>query len=128
MRITAHCFEGVTDQLRKDLGTAYLCSLVPHLHDVELDCIVQTLGDGSEATLNLLIAAKAQMEARKPQPGTQERQRIQPEDIGWRSHVKSIVQALVEPDQVEWMEDDESSTDTQYISRALNEIEERFKK
>lgn len=128
MRIAAHCFQEVTDRLRKELGIAYLCSLVPHLHYPELDSIVEALEDESEGTLDLITATKAQLEVRNRRPDTEGQARVQLEDSGWRSRVKSIVQVLVEPDQLEWMEDDESLTDTQYISRALNEIEERFKR
>ncbi|KAI0080860.1 hypothetical protein K474DRAFT_1682349 [Panus rudis PR-1116 ss-1] len=44
----------------------------------------------------------------------------------WRATVKKIVQSIVEPDDLNWMDDDESLTDAQYIHRALQDIESRF--
>ncbi|KAJ3556801.1 hypothetical protein NM688_g1817 [Phlebia brevispora] len=44
----------------------------------------------------------------------------------WREGVQSVVQAIIEPDEVAWMDDDDSLSDVQYISRALGEVEGRF--
>lgn len=44
----------------------------------------------------------------------------------WRSLLKVTVQAIVEPDELAWMDDDKPLTDAQYIARALDEVESRF--
>ncbi|KAH8096675.1 hypothetical protein BXZ70DRAFT_1032531, partial [Cristinia sonorae] len=44
----------------------------------------------------------------------------------WRTRIRTIVQAIVEPDEVAWMDDDETLSDMQYITRALTEVENRF--
>lgn len=46
--------------------------------------------------------------------------------VSWRIQVKLVVQAIVEPDEILWMDDDESLSDMQYINRALSEVENRF--
>ena len=44
----------------------------------------------------------------------------------WRRSLRTITQLIVEPDDLTWMDDDESTSDTQYISRALSDIENRL--
>lgn len=46
----------------------------------------------------------------------------------WRRDVKTVTQAIVEPDDLPWMDDDESLSDTHYISRAITDIETRFER
>ncbi|KZT05577.1 uncharacterized protein LAESUDRAFT_655532 [Laetiporus sulphureus 93-53] len=44
----------------------------------------------------------------------------------WKATVRTGVQAIVEPDELAWMEDDDSPSDAQYIARALQDIEARY--
>lgn len=46
----------------------------------------------------------------------------------WRQSIREVVQALTQPYEVSWMDDDDSLSDAQYISRALNEVDSRFER
>ena len=52
----------------------------------------------------------------------------EPPQRTWRIRVRTIVQAIIEPDEISWMDDDESMSDTQYIARAFSEVENRFER
>ncbi|KAI0092138.1 hypothetical protein BDY19DRAFT_928481 [Irpex rosettiformis] len=46
----------------------------------------------------------------------------------WRDRLRAITQAIIEPDDLGWMDDDESTSDTSYMSRAITDIDARFEK
>ena len=48
--------------------------------------------------------------------------------IAWREDVRKITQAVVEPDRLAWMDDDETMSDITYVSRALADIDSRFER
>lgn len=41
---------------------------------------------------------------------------------------RDAVQAIIEPHVVEWMDDDDSLTDAEFITRALAEVDSRFER
>ncbi|KZT71549.1 hypothetical protein DAEQUDRAFT_111495 [Daedalea quercina L-15889] len=45
----------------------------------------------------------------------------------WRALVKKSVETIIEPDRVDWMDDENSFSDTQYMARAVQEVEQRYK-
>jgi len=45
----------------------------------------------------------------------------------WRQHVESLVQNIIAPDSLCWMDDDDGTSVTNICLRSLQEIETRFK-
>lgn len=48
--------------------------------------------------------------------------------VQWMSHVKALVEKIIAPDFVNWMEDDTSMSRSSYITRALSDIRSRFER
>lgn len=46
----------------------------------------------------------------------------------WMSHVRVLVEKIIAPDSVDWMEDDTSMSRNSYITRALSDIRSRFER
>lgn len=46
----------------------------------------------------------------------------------WMSHVRGMVEKIIAPDSVDWMEDDTSMSMERYITRALSDIHNRFER
>jgi serine/threonine-protein kinase ATR len=46
----------------------------------------------------------------------------------WRREARNIVQVIVQPEDLDWMEDDEGISDLLFIERALNNIQSRFQR
>jgi hypothetical protein len=44
----------------------------------------------------------------------------------WHATVRQLVQDIVDPVEIMWMEDDDILSDIQFADRALNEIKDRF--
>ncbi|KAH9938115.1 uncharacterized protein B0H18DRAFT_1080892 [Fomitopsis serialis] len=49
-------------------------------------------------------------------------------NTAWRMLIRKNVEAIVEPDAVDWMDDESSFSDAQYMARALQEVEDRYQK
>jgi serine/threonine-protein kinase ATR len=45
--------------------------------------------------------------------------------LSWRKSLKEVTRAIVEPDDITWMDDDETLSDAHYITRAVTDIERR---
>lgn len=48
--------------------------------------------------------------------------------VRWMLHVRTLVEKIIAPDSVDWMEDDTSMSRSSYITRALSEIRSRFER
>jgi len=48
--------------------------------------------------------------------------------VQWMSRVRVLVERIIAPDSVDWMEDDTSISRNSYISRALSDIRRRFER
>jgi hypothetical protein len=48
--------------------------------------------------------------------------------VQWMSRVRSVVEGIIAPDSVDWMEDDTSMSRNSYITRALSDIDSRFER
>jgi len=48
--------------------------------------------------------------------------------VQWMSRVRVLVERIIAPDSVDWMEDDTSMSRNSYISRALSDIRNRFER
>jgi hypothetical protein len=46
----------------------------------------------------------------------------------WMSHVRALVEKIIMPDSVDWMDDDTSMSKNSYITRALSDIRNRFER
>lgn len=46
----------------------------------------------------------------------------------WMSRVRILVERIIAPDSVDWMEDDTSMSKNSYTTRALHDIHERFER
>ena len=51
-----------------------------------------------------------------------------PHVYSWRGALRTITQAIVEPDDLKWMDDDESASDALFANRAIIDIETRFER
>lgn len=49
-------------------------------------------------------------------------------DSDWRQRVRDLVNDIIAPDALEWMDDDETLTDEAYARRALIDMQARFAK
>ncbi|KAI0938155.1 hypothetical protein AcV7_003428 [Taiwanofungus camphoratus] len=112
------------------LGQSYLRLCVPYLGEDNLQMMQAMLGKDGKAKFyaGLLGAVKDRLALLH---ATNEVVHEHPRDdndvkSSWRSLLKVTVQAIVEPDELAWMDDDKPLTDAQYIARALDEVESRF--
>lgn len=48
--------------------------------------------------------------------------------VQWMSHVRALVEKIISPESVDWMEDDTSMSRSSYITRALSDIRSRFER
>lgn len=48
--------------------------------------------------------------------------------VQWMSRVKVLVERIIAPDSVDWMEDDTSIPKNSYMTRALSDIQNRFER
>ncbi|KAI0700624.1 hypothetical protein BC835DRAFT_1404834 [Cytidiella melzeri] len=53
---------------------------------------------------------------------------VEPGVQSWRGSVRAVTQAIVEPDDLAWMDDDETLNDTHYLARAVTDIATRFER
>jgi len=64
------------------------------------------------------------------QRATPEAQEVKPAHgkVQWMSRVRLLVERIIAPDSVDWMEDDTSMSRNSYVTRALSDIRSRFEK
>lgn len=110
------------------LAAAYLCSIVPYasadlLHEIK-SCL--TPKEHVTQYIDILDAATRRLLALQDAPMDVEMSHYHSERQAWRRGIRTVVQAIIEPDDLAWMDDDESLSDAQYIARALSDIETRF--
>ncbi|TCD67266.1 serine/threonine-protein kinase M1 [Steccherinum ochraceum] len=125
--VSALRVHGVADsecQLQ-DAGLAYLRSKIPQLDEAPLRDLRVMLQSDARGFDDLLRAADERLDSLSSVSADAE-MKVEPAPHPWRNRVRIIVQAIVEPDEISWMDDDESLSDSQYISRACNEVENRF--
>lgn len=48
--------------------------------------------------------------------------------VQWMLHVRVLVEKIIAPDSVDWMEDDISMSRSSYITRALSDVRNRFER
>ena len=48
--------------------------------------------------------------------------------VQWMSRVRILVERIIAPDSVDWMEDDTSMSRGSYMTRALSDISRRFER
>ena len=48
--------------------------------------------------------------------------------VQWMSRVRALVEKIIAPDSVDWMEDDTSMSRNSYMTRALSDIRKRFER
>ena len=48
--------------------------------------------------------------------------------VQWMSRVRALVERIIAPDSVDWMEDDTSMSRNSYMTRALSDIRNRFER
>lgn len=48
--------------------------------------------------------------------------------VQWMSRVRTLVERIIAPDPVDWMEDDTSMSRNSYVTRALSDIRSRFER
>lgn len=109
----------------QSLGIAYLKNLVPQMDDRILRGLHLTLSGAIPDADDLLFLIEQKMGVSDPMDEDEDAPARELEP-SWRIRVKSIVQSMIEPDEVSWMDGDESISDTQYATRACSEVENRF--
>jgi len=48
--------------------------------------------------------------------------------VQWMSRVRALVERIIAPDSVDWMEDDTSMSRNSYMTRALSDIRSRYER
>ena len=64
----------------------------------------------------------------QPPPMVQDGGVVISPDGSWRSRAREAVQTVVNPHVLDWMEDDEGTSDALIIERALSTIQNRFQR
>ena len=111
----------------------YLRAALPCLDKASIQELQSFLREreGHDSYVKLLQAiekgtAAASLRTAEPQL---EKTQIVDESTGhWRRGVRDIVQSIVEPDDLDWMEDEEDMSEIQFIERALSYVENRFER
>ena len=109
------------------LGSSYLSALIPHMDENGLQNLHRQLSGSNVELRDLVAQLEQRSESLDDMYADVDAQPAKP-PLPWRTEVKSIVQAIVEPDELSWMDDDESLSDVQYMERAFNDIEVRFQR
>lgn len=115
------------------LAAAYLQMALPSLDAVTLNELTEFLRQKnvhpSYAKLLQAIEENAATAAIRPSdPRLQDTQVADDVPPRWKRDVWKVVQAIIEPDDVDWMDDDEEMDDMKFIERALSDIENRFER
>jgi hypothetical protein len=101
----------VADVLLKALAAAYLQFSVPHIDSETLQILRSTnLSDTIGILISKTISGHVVPNGPQSQPSL------------WRNQVHAIVQDLVAPEAVDWMDDQDTCTYAQYTSRAFDEV------
>lgn len=72
-----------------------------------------------------LLAMSAQ---EAPLPAVAEQKEPSGARTTWRKKVKETLESIIAPDEVAWMDDDSSTTDSQYAWRAIGDLNTSFTK
>ncbi|KAI0797124.1 hypothetical protein C8Q75DRAFT_710778 [Abortiporus biennis] len=48
--------------------------------------------------------------------------------LPWRRTVRDLIETIIQPDEITWIDDDHNVTDGKYISRALSDVEGRYER
>lgn len=51
-----------------------------------------------------------------------------PGDPAWKRRVHSLMQEIVHPDIISWMDDDTGADDNKFVTRALDDFQDRFER
>ncbi|THH23186.1 hypothetical protein EUX98_g7993 [Antrodiella citrinella] len=120
-----HTREWIEDDSElRNLGSVYLRGLVPHMDESNLHDLKEALSNGVAEADELLPLVDQRLEFLDSMYADGKDQ-AKVQRPSWRSRVKTIVQAIVEPDEISWTDDNDSLSDSQYIARALTEVESR---
>ena len=105
------------------LCEAYLVLFVPSLDQDTLRNVNALLNteEGASSFTDLLKAAKERLVVLE-NPGSM----LDEATLSRRALARKAVQAIVEPHVLQWMDDDDSLTDVDFIRRVLDEINGRF--
>ncbi|CCL98247.1 uncharacterized protein FIBRA_00241 [Fibroporia radiculosa] len=121
---------GDAGETLRALSQQYLIQIVSILDKQSVDFIIGALGaDNKKGTYAALLAKLDDRQAslKKAADGTDVSAPIEGvPGPGWRELFKSNVQAIIEPTQLAWMDDDDSLSDEQFITRAFHEMNDRF--
>lgn len=113
----------------QDLGIKYLRMFTPYLDKGDLELILSIQDTEERIPLqDLLHAVNTRLHDLGGQAVIAVRTFALNGESDWRIHLLEVVQTLVAPDEVKWMEDEGTLADSQYISRALDDVEGRFKR
>ncbi|GJE85010.1 serine/threonine-protein kinase [Phanerochaete sordida] len=108
----------------RSLASAYLQAVVQTLDERTLAEVAAFLSDradnASYAGLRVALNARA---ARAAAPQDVE---MADDTNDWRREVREIVRAIVQPAELDWMDDDGGLDDVQFVKRALTVIDRRF--
>lgn len=109
------------------MAVAYIANAIPHADTESLQAIRQSLDidDRRQHYTSLIRAIEIRLEATHNSDAMNVDETVV-HVPSWRSTVRDIVQAIIQPEELPWMEDDLARDDTQFISRALQEVQRRF--
>ena len=114
--------------LSQAIASAFIIAAVPHLDEELLQEVRELVQDGGQQARypSLLEALEKRAKAALTRPKSAKDSSLD----RWRHQVRAIVQRVVQPDNLDWMEDDadDAPPDTALIHRALEDIATRYEK
>jgi hypothetical protein len=102
-------------ECRKTLGFSYLRHSVPYLDETALPELRDVMP--VKALDVIQVSSHGQLVNNNSSDA-----------LLWRRRIKSIVEGIISPDPITWMDDDDNISDNQYTKRVFDEIRSRFTK
>jgi serine/threonine-protein kinase ATR len=113
---------------KRELIRAYVRTSLQHLDAQSLlevrDILSNPEQNGQTSELLAVIATRLDALNLSTIPSDGDKNNGSPSLI-WRKSLKEVTRAIVEPDDITWMDDDETLSDAHYITRAVTDIERR---
>jgi len=105
---------------------AYLHACLPHLDAITLQEAKDILSRPDETQGTILRAVERQLVQARSLHSAKFDAPIT--DVDWRLRVKTSLGEILVPDDISWMEDDDTMTDQEYTKRILDDLCDRFER
>lgn len=130
--VASHRFINCIDPYVQALASTYLQAALPGLDEATIEELSAFLKENEvhESYRKLLQALEKNTVETAVQSAESRllKTQIADDPSEWRRGLKDVVQSIIEPDDLNWMEDEEDLDDVQFVERALADIESRFER